>query len=150
MYECDWLYLYKTDTIVKQHLRESSPYKMPLRDGRLFEIIKYGSLFGFVHCDIKVHKNLRESFASIPPIFKNINVSRHDIVPPIKELAEKEGLLTNPRRMLISSYFSENGTIITPLLLFYLDLGMVCKKTYRLVQYTPRKCFNNCSVCSEC
>ena len=45
--------------------------------------------------------------------------------------------------MLMSSYLVENGTIITPFLLFYLDLGLVCKKTYRFVQYTPMKCFNN-------
>ena len=44
--------------------------------------------------------------------------------------------------MLISSYFLENGTLITPLLLFYLELGLVCKKIYRFVEYTPVKCFN--------
>ena len=44
--------------------------------------------------------------------------------------------------MLISSYFQENGTLITPLLLFYLDLGLVCKKIYRFIEYIPVKCFN--------
>ena len=29
------------------------------------------------------------------------------------------------------------------MLLFYLQLGLVCKKIHRFVQYTPRKCFNN-------
>ena len=44
--------------------------------------------------------------------------------------------------MLISSYLLENGTVITPLLLLYLDLGLVCKKIYRFVENTPVKCFN--------
>ena len=44
--------------------------------------------------------------------------------------------------MLISSYLFENGSLITPLLLFYLELGLVCKKIYRFVEYTPFKCFN--------
>ena len=44
--------------------------------------------------------------------------------------------------MLMSSYFLETGTLITPLLLFYLELGLVCKKIYRFVEYTPVKCFN--------
>ena len=57
----------------------------------------------------------------------------------MKEFAEKKGLLTQPRRMLISSYFLENGTINTPLLLFYVDLRLVCNKVYRFVQYTPMK-----------
>ena len=32
MYECDWRNMYKADNIVKQHLRESFPYKMPPRE----------------------------------------------------------------------------------------------------------------------
>ena len=60
----------------------------------------------------------------------------------MKDYAEKEGLLRQPRKMLISSYFLENGTLITPLLLLYLDLGLVCEKIHRFVQYIPVKCFN--------
>ena len=44
--------------------------------------------------------------------------------------------------MLISSYFLENGTLITPLLLFRLDLGPICKKIYRFVENIPVKCSN--------
>ena len=44
--------------------------------------------------------------------------------------------------------FLENGTIITPLLLFYLDLGLVCKKIYRLMQYFLMKCSNNIVQCA--
>ena len=44
--------------------------------------------------------------------------------------------------MLISSFSLENGTLITHLLLFYLELGLVCKKIYRFVEYIPVKCFN--------
>ena len=57
--------------------------------------------------------------------------------------AEKKGLLCQPRKMLISSYFLENGTLITPLLLFHLELGLVYKKFYLFVEYTAVKCFNN-------
>ena len=61
----------------------------------------------------------------------------------MKEYAEKEELMPQPRRMLLSSFILTNGTIITPLPLFYLKLGLVWKKIHRFVQYTPRKCFNN-------
>ena len=60
----------------------------------------------------------------------------------MKDYAEKRGLLSQPRKMLISGCFLENGTLITPLLLFYLELGLVCKKIYRFVEYIPVKCFN--------
>ena len=99
-------------------------------------------MFGYVQCDIEVPEELKKKFANFPPIFKNTNVGRHDIGSLMKDYAEKEGLPCQPQKMLISSYFLENGTLITPLPLFYLDLGLVCKKDYRFVEYIPVKCFN--------
>ena len=61
----------------------------------------------------------------------------------MQEYAEKERLLTQLRRMLISSFELTNGTIIIPLLLFYFELGILCTKVYRLVEYTPVKSFSN-------
>ena len=82
-------------------------------------------------------------FLKLPPIFKNTVVSRADIGTLMRDYAEKENIMTQPGRMLISSFVLTNGTIITFLLLFFLKLGLVCKKIHRFVQYTPRKCFNN-------
>ena len=115
------------NNIVEQHLREFFPSKMILREERLLENIKSGSLFGYVKCDIEVPEYLREAFGNIPPTLESINVGRDDIGPFMNEDAEKEGLSTQPGRVLISSYFLEKGTIITPLLLFYPDFGLVCK-----------------------
>ena len=80
---------------------------------------------------------------TFPRYSKKTVVSREDIGPLMREYAKKENIMPQPRRMLISSFFLTNGTIITPLLLFYLKLSLVCKKIHRFVQYTPRKCFNN-------
>ena len=123
-------------------MTESFPNKRPLREESLLEQIRSSKLFGYVQCDIEVPEELKEKFANFPPIFENTNVGRHDIGSLMKDYAEKEGLLSRPRKMLISSYFLENGTLITLLLLFYLDLGLVCKKIYRFVEYTPVKCLN--------
>ena len=89
-----------------------------------------------------VPEKLKKKFANFPPIFKNKNVGGHDIGSLMKDYAEKEGLLCQPGKMLISSFFLENATLFAPLLLFYLDLGLVCKKNYRFVEYIPVKCFN--------
>ena len=123
MWECEWWNLYKTTTCVKEHLRESFPYERPPREETLLEQIKSGKLFGYVQCDVEVPEELKKKFANSPPIFKNTNVGRHDIGLLMKDYAEKEGLLCQPRITLISSYFLKNGTLITPLLLFYLELG---------------------------
>ena len=143
MWECEWWSLYKTDAPVKSHLRANFPYKRPLSEDQLLQQIINGRLFGYVQCVIEVTEHLRDCFSNFPPIFKNTVVSRDDIGNLMKKYAEKEGIMPQPRRMLISSFILTNGTIITPLLLFYLKLGLVCRKIYRFVQYIPRKCFNS-------
>ena len=134
MWEYDSWNLYTMTTCVKEHLREVFPYKRPLREERLLEQERGEKLVGYVQCDNEVPDELKKDFANFLPIFKNTNVFRHDIGLLMKDYAEKEGLLCQPRKMLISSYFLENGTLITPLLLFYLDLGLECKKIYRFVE----------------
>ena len=119
---------------VKEQLRESFPYKRPLREESLLEQIRSGKLFGYVQCEIEVPEELKEKFAKFLPIFKNANVGRHDIGSLMQDYPAKQGLLCQPRKMLISSFFLENGTLNTHLLLFYSDLGLVCKKIYRFVE----------------
>ena len=96
----------------------------------------------YVQCDIEVPEKFRETSANFAFNFKNNVVARDDICPFLEKYAEKEGLLTQPRRMLTSSHLLKNGTAITPLLPFYVDAGLVFKKNYRFVQYTPMKSFN--------
>ena len=124
-------------------MRESFPYKRPLSEETLLDQIRSGKLFGNVQCDIEVPEELKKKIAFFPPNFKNTNVGRNGIGLLMKDYAEKQGLLCQPRQILISSYFLENSTLITPLLLFYLELELVCKKVYRFVEYIPVKCFNN-------
>ena len=45
--------------------------------------------------------------------------------------------------MLTSSFTLQNGTLITPLLLFYLQLALVLTKIHSFVEYIPKKCFNS-------
>ena len=143
MWECEWRSLYKTDASVKNHLRENFPYKRSLSEEQLLQGIIDGPLFGYVQCDTEVPQHLRSCFSNFPPIFKNTVVSREDIGTLMREYAEKENIMAQPIKMLIPSFSLTNGTIITPLLLFYLKLGLDCKKIHRFFQYTPRNCINN-------
>ena len=61
----------------------------------------------------------------------------------MQEYAEKEELLSQPRRMLISRFELTKGNIITPSQTFYLEFGIVFTKNYCFVEYTPVKCFYN-------
>ena len=72
-----------------------------------------GHLFGYVQWDIEVSEYLRNYFSNFPPIFKNTVVSRDDIGNLMKQYAEKENIMVQHRRMLISSFILTNGSIIT-------------------------------------
>ena len=141
MWECQWKLHLRENHEKKSFVRSTFPYKRPLSFENLLSRIRKGELFGYVQCDLRVPENLREKFESFPPLFKNIFLSRSDIGNFLKKYAEENKLMTQPRRMLISSFHLINGTIITPLLNFYLDLGLECDRIYRFVQYTPMKCF---------
>ena len=57
--------------------------------------------------------------------------------------AEEEGIMFQPRKMLISSFTLQNGPVITPLLLFYQQLRLFVTELHLLIEYTPQKCFNS-------
>ena len=143
MWECERWRLYKTTNTVKQHIRKHFPYRRSLAAEQLLEEIKKGKIFGYVQCDTEVPENLRANFANFPPILKNTLVSKSDIGDLMKNYAEEERLLSQPQKVLISSFTLPNGTIIYPLLLFYLQLGLVCTKIHGFVGYIPKKCFNS-------
>ena len=90
-----------------------------------------------MQCDIEVPENLRANFANFPPIFKYTLVNKSDIEDLMKNYAEEESFLSQPRKILTSSFTLQNGTFITPLMLFYKLLGLVCTKIHRFVEYTP-------------
>ena len=143
VWECKWWERVKEEENVRNHVRKNFPFKLPMKQESHLAKIRDGKMFGYIQCDLKVPDGLNYKFSNFPPIFKNFNVSRADIGEYMREYAIENNLLKQPQRKLISSFKLENGTIITPLLNFYLSLGLKCTKIYRFVQYTPEKCFNN-------
>ena len=143
MWECEWLRLYKATNSVKQHIREHFPYRRSLAAEQLLEEIKEGRLFSYAQCDNEVSENLRSKLVNFRPTFKNTLVSKSDIGDLMKNYAEKERLAHQPRKMLISSFTLQIGTLMSPLLLFYLQLGLVVTKIHRFADFTPEKCFNS-------
>ena len=91
---------------------------------------------------LKCQKSSGKLLTIFHPFSKKTTVGRHDIGLLMKGYAEKKGLRRQPRKTLISNFFLENGTLITLLLLFYRDLGLVFKTTYSFVEYIPVECFN--------
>ena len=61
----------------------------------------------------------------------------------MKTYADEEGRMCQPRKKLNLSITLPNGALITPLHLFYLELGLVCTKMHIFVEYIPEICFNS-------
>ena len=63
----------------------------------------------------------------------------------MKTYADEEGLLSQSRKVLASSFTLKNGTLNTPLLFALLKLysSLVCTKIHRFVEHTLTKCFNS-------
>ena len=125
MWECERWRLYKTTTNAKLHIRENCPYRRSLTEQPLLEGTKKGSLFGYVQCDIEVPENLRVNFANFPPIFKITLVSKNDIGDLMKTYAEEGGKMSQPRKMLISSFTLQNGTLITLCFCSFCNWGLL-------------------------
>ena len=89
--------------LVKEHLRESLPYKRPFRQDQLLAKMKPQALLGYTQFNIKTTGQLTKQLANFQPIFEITIVRRHDIGPLVPEFAEKEGLRSQPQRVLIFS-----------------------------------------------
>ena len=83
----------ETNEMRKQNIaeKESFQHKRQLRQDHLIDKIRSGTIFYYVQCDIKLFEHLRDQIAIFPLKFKNTNVYRQDIGPPMHEYAEKEG-----------------------------------------------------------
>ena len=111
-------------------IRENLPYRRSVAADPLLEEIKNGKMFGYVQLGNEVSKNFSSNFANFPPIFKNTLGGKNDSGDSMKKYAQEEGIMFQRRKMLISGYTLQNGTLITPLLLFYFELGLVCTKIH--------------------
>ena len=109
----------------------------------MLEEIHNRNIFGYLQCDLDVPGELRAKFAILPPFFENTSFSKNDIDDLMRTYAEEEDKVSQPRKMLISSFTLQKSTMITPVLLFYLQFRLVCTKIHRFVESTPKKCFNS-------
>ncbi len=141
MWECQFRTILAENLALRQELNSKYPKKQALSESQLVSKIRNGTIFGYIQCDIEVPQELRHKFADFPPIFKNTEVGRADIGSHMESYAVEHNELPKPRRMLISSFYQKNGSFITPMAKFLLELGAVITHVYRFVQYQPDRCF---------
>lgn len=146
-WECEWRREKAASAEIKRFVREhlELPTRISERNGwELLDLVKSGYLFGMVECDIEVSMwddELQQHFKDYPPIFKNTNISIDDIGDFMREYAESNGYMRQPRRMLINSYWGRKIVIATPLLKWYLSHGLTVTRIYRVCEMKAKACF---------
>ena len=85
---------------VKTLKRPCDAYYMMTED-QILQAVMNDQLFGALEVDVHVPNDLKTNFAEMPPIFKNIDISRDDIGDHMKTYAEEPGIMSQPRRSLI-------------------------------------------------
>ena len=138
MWGCEGWRQYNTITNVKLHIREVFSYRRSLTEHQLLGRIRKRNFSGYVQCDIEVPEKSGANFANFPPIFKNTFFSRNDIGDLMEMYAEEEGIKSQPRKMMTSGFTLQNGPLIIPLLLFYVQLGLVATKIHGLLSTLQR------------
>ena len=151
MWECRWKYMKQSDPAIREFIKANlsetdinsdEPIPDPGSDMEsILQAIQDDKLFGMALVDLHTPEVLKHKFRDLPPIFKRTEVGRADIGEHMKKYCEESGLLPSPRPMLISSYFAVNTLIATPLLKWYIDMGLVVTRVYMVMQYRRRRCF---------
>ena len=147
IYECEWDEM-KTDPevfdIIKDVVQKptaSSSHAMT--QAEILTDIKNGKMFGFAQVSMHVPENRKPYFADLPPFFKNVNVRREDLASFMETVCENRGELKRPRKQLISSYFCEKTLLHTEMIQWLLEKGCECTEIFRVIEYTPVKCFGD-------
>jgi hypothetical protein len=119
------------------------PCATTITPASLLKQICEGEIFGAVVCDIRVPDALRNHFAEMTPVFKNVSVSIDDVGAYMKDVCENLGEMKTNRRMLIGSYFGTQIMVASPLLKWYYTHGLDVTNITAFIEYEPVRCFQD-------
>ena len=107
MWECEWKRLKKQEPEMKAFItdrqRPCDRYNTMSEDS-ILQAVMDEKLFGALKVDLHVPDDLKSKFADMPPVFKNIDVSRDNIGDHMKAYAEEKGI------MISRSWYFSFGT----------------------------------------
>lgn len=147
MWECEWKSFMRSNresaTIVSAVDDVLFKGEKRISQDAALEMICSGEFFGFIECDIHVPELLKEKFAEMSPIFKNVDVGREHLSSSMHRFAEENDFLSKPQRMLIGSDRGVKILLLSSLASWYLAHGLEITRIYQLIRYTPRKLFTS-------
>ena len=106
----------------------------------LLEGIRSEKLFGFAVCDVTCPEKTFEEIKSInfPPVIQR-GLIDEDLLSPYMAGRCKERGYKLPQKTLIQTYNGKQLLLYTPVIQFYMKLGLVISNVTKFIQYKPAK-----------
>ena len=143
MWECEWRQ-YKSAN-GENAVHNSYTYKTEntyrMTELEVLAHVMNGDIFGAVEVDIRVPDDKKWLFEEMTPVFKNTTISQDDIGDYMRDYLTHDGKTFKDTRYLIGSMFGDKILLITPLLKWYLEHGLIVTKVYQVIEFEPRQCF---------
>ncbi|EGF81388.1 hypothetical protein BATDEDRAFT_23783 [Batrachochytrium dendrobatidis JAM81] len=99
------------------------------------------TFFGMIECDIAVPEHLKECFAGMPPIFKNVEITCNDLSSDTQAHVKPD----HKSNRLVESMFGETMMFATKLLKRYFEHGLVVSNIAFAVRYELKVHFKSFS-----
>ena len=111
-------------------------FQPPETEEELLEEIKNGSFYGLVKCDVFTPPEVIEKFASLnfPFIYRKVQVEEEMVAPRMRQMALEAGR-SFPYETNTLTWSGDDLLLITPLIQFYITLGMKIKNIHWCVKY---------------
>ena len=100
--------------------------------------VKDGSLFGYLVCDVHTPAEVFDkiSWINFPPVIQRMEVTSAHLSSYMKERVTKENIKL-PRSTVVQTYNGKQLLLFSPIVKFYLKLGLVITNITKFVQYEP-------------
>ena len=154
IYECQWNEKKKSIVECREFVKNltgtSLFEKKSMSTRQILDAVQSDKLYGFIELDIHVPESLQFHFSEMPPIFKHVSLSRDDLPDEMREFAMTHNILSQPQKSLIGSFYGKKILVLTSLLKWYLQHGLIVTDIYQVIQFRGYHCFNNFaeSVCN--
>lgn len=127
-----------------------------VKESQILDAIISETLFGFIEVDIEVPERWdqvknkpvtdmspAQYFEEMCPLFCTTEVPFESIGSHMQQHAEKHGLSTKPRKLLVGGMKAECLLLASPLLKWYLEHGLMITKIHQIVEFTKSSCFKD-------
>ena len=103
MWECQWRASIKRDPELSRFIenrKRPCDGLITMSEDSILQAVMDEKLFGALEVDLHVPDDLKSKFAEMPPVFKNVDVSRDDIGDHMRQYAVDHDIMSQPRKSI--------------------------------------------------